>query len=93
MNLRVVNKGSLNNLVAEPDLVGDIKTIQRFDDEVEKIKSYLSKGNSSFLTVDDDGTLFFRGRLVVPRKQNLDSRSDVMREANTSRKQGISPGS
>ena len=44
MNLRVVNQGSLSNLVIEPDLVGTIKNLQGFDDDVDKIKSYIAKG-------------------------------------------------
>ena len=53
MNLRVVPQGSLNTLAVVPDLVGDIKTIQHYDSEVEKIKRYLAKGSphSSLLSM------------------------------------------
>ena len=72
MNLHVVSQGSLNTLVAIPDLVESIKTLQKYDSLAHKIKHYLKEGKPSFFTVDDTGTLFFNGRLVVPSKGNLD---------------------
>ena len=81
MNLRVIPQGSLNTLVVEPDLVESIKRLQKYDSQVEKIKCYLAEGRPSFFTVEDDGTLFFKGRLVVPSKDNLDMTREVMKEA------------
>jgi hypothetical protein len=72
LNLHIVPQGHLNTLVVEPDLEDLIKHIQKADSEVEKIKHYLAEGRRSFFTIDDDGTLFFKNRLVVPRKDNLD---------------------
>ena len=45
MNLRVVPQGSLNTLVVEPDLVDNIKMLQKYDSEVHKIKRHLAEGN------------------------------------------------
>ena len=81
MNLHVVSQGSLNTLVAIPDLVESIKTLQKYDSQAHKIKCYLEEGKPSFFTVDDTGTLFFKGRLVVPSKGNLDMTQEVMKEA------------
>jgi hypothetical protein len=92
MNLRVVPKGSLNTLTVESDLVGDIKTIQHYDSQVEKIKRDLAEGRPSFFTVDDNGALFFNGRLVVPSKDNLDMTQKVMKEAHDT-PLSIHPGS
>ena len=92
MNLPIVPQGYLNTLVVEPDLECNIKTRQNYCSEVEKIKKYLFQGNPSFYHVGDDGALFFKGRLVVPRKHNLDSRSDVMKEAHDT-PLSIHPGS
>ena len=69
MNLHVVPQGSLNTLVVEPDLVGSVKRLQKYDSQAQKIKRYLAEGKSSFFTVADDGTLYFKGRLVVPSKE------------------------
>ena len=82
VNLHVVSQGSLNTLVAKADLVDSIKELQNYDSQVEKIKRYLSEGKPSFFTVDDAGTLFFKGRLVVPSKrENLDMTQKVMKES------------
>ena len=70
MKLHVVSQGSLNTLVAIPDLVESIKTLQKYDSQAHQIKRYLEEGKPSFFTVDDTGTLFFKGRLVVPLKGN-----------------------
>ena len=56
-----------------------IKRLQKYDSQVEKIKRYLAEGRPSFFTVEDDDTLFFKGRLVVPSKDNLDMVQEVMK--------------
>ena len=66
MNLHVVTQGSLNTLVAKPDLVDNIKTLQNYDSQAHKIRRYLAEGKPSFFTIADDGTLYFKGRLAVP---------------------------
>ena len=82
MNLRVVSQGSLNTLAIEPDLLDSIKRIQGYDSEAHKIKRYLAEGKPSFFTIAEDGTLYFKGRLVVPcAEKNLDMTQEVMKEA------------
>ena len=68
MNPRVVPQGSLNTLVAKPNLEDSIKRLQKYDSEAHKIKRYLAEGRPSFFTIDDTGTLFFKGRLLVLQK-------------------------
>ena len=81
MNVHIVPQGSLNTLVVEPDLDRTIKTLQQYDSEVEEVKCNITEEKPSFFTIDDDGTLFFKTRLVVPRKDNLDVTPHVMKEA------------
>ena len=82
MNLRIVSQGSLNTLAVEPDLLDSIKRIHGYDSEAHKIKRYLAKGKPSFFTIAEDGTLYFKGRLVVPcAEKNLDMTQEVMKEA------------
>ena len=82
MNLRVVSQGSLNTLAVEPDLLDSIKRIQGYDSEAHKIKRYLAEGKPSFFTIAEDGTLYFKGRLVVPcAEKNLDMTQEVIKEA------------
>src|SRR3954469_22700880 len=77
MNLEIVPQGYLNTLVVESDLDHSIKVMQKYDSDVAKIKRDLARGKPAFFTVDDDGTLFFSNRLVVPRsKENLNMTPD-----------------
>ncbi|KAI4992194.1 hypothetical protein ZWY2020_046686 [Hordeum vulgare] len=69
MNLCVVNEGSLSNLVVEPDLVSSIKSIQSFEREVDKSKSYLVEGKPSCFALADYDALYIKGRLYVPHKR------------------------
>ena len=92
MNLHVVPQGSLHTLVVKPDLMNSIKTLQKYDSEAQRIKRYLAEGRPSSFTVDDDDTLFFQGRLVVPTKDNLNMTQKVMEEAHDT-PLSIHPGS
>ena len=93
LNLEIVPQGEVNNLVVEPDLDNSIKVIQTYDSDVAKIKRDLARGKAAFFTVDDDGTLFFDNRLVVPRsKPNLNLTPRVMKEAHDT-PLSIHPGS
>ena len=65
LNLEIVPQGYVNSLVVEPDLDYRIKKIQHYDSDDTNIKCDLAKGKPSFFTVNNDGTLFFRNRLVV----------------------------
>ena len=82
LNLEIVPHGEVNNLVVEPDLDGIIKWIQKCDSFIEKIKRFIARGQPSVFTVADDGTLYFKNRLVVPKsKPNLNLTPHVMKEA------------
>src|SRR3954470_10334173 len=82
MNLCVIPQGSLYTLAVEPDLVSSIKTIQGYDSEVHKIKRDLKEGKPSYFTIAGDGALYFKGRLVVPcKEENLNMTRKVMKEA------------
>src|SRR3954467_10856147 len=82
MNLRVIPQGSLYTLAVEPDLVSSIKTIQGYDSEAHKIKRDLKEGKPSYFTIAGDGALYFKGRLVVPcKEENLNMTRKVMKEA------------
>jgi hypothetical protein len=92
LNLHIVPQGHLNTLVVEPDLESKIRTRQKYDSEADKIKRDIAQGKPSDFSLDNEGTLYFKGRLVVPRKRNLDSRSDIMKEAHDT-PLSIHPGS
>ena len=81
LNIEIVPQGYVNTLAVEPDLVHTIKEMQKYDSEVHKIKRYLAGGKPSDFYLDNQGTLFFKGRLVVPTTHNQDMTRDVMMEA------------
>jgi hypothetical protein len=82
LNHHVVPQDSLNTMTVIPDLIDSIKTLQKYDRVVEKIKHYLTEGRPSFFTIADDGALYFKDRLVVPcRERNQDMTPEVMKEA------------
>ena len=93
LNIEIVPQGHVNSLVVEPDLDSTIKWIQTCDSDVEKIKRDIARGKPSFFTIADDGTLYFKDRLVVPRsKPNLNLTPRVMKEAHDT-PLSIHPGS
>src|SRR4051812_33521771 len=82
LNIEIVPRGHVNSLVVEPDLDGIIKWIQKAHSFVEKIKRFIARGQPSVFTIADDGTLYFKNRLVVPQsKPNLNLTPRVMKEA------------
>src|SRR4051812_38939391 len=93
LNLEIVPQGHVNSLVLKSDLDNSIKVIQGYDSDIAKIKRYLASGKPSFFHVADDGTMYFKGRLVVlTKKANLDYTPDVMKEAHDT-PLSIHPGS
>src|SRR3954467_1430967 len=82
LNLEIVPQGHVNSLVVEQNLDSIIKWIQKADSFVEKTKRFIARGHPSVFTVAEDGTLYFKNRLVVPQsKPNLNLTPRVMKEA------------
>src|ERR1041384_4322913 len=68
LNLEIVPQGHVNNLVLESSLDTLIKSRQPLSSDIMKIKQGIAEGKPSSFTVDtnDGGTVYFKGRLVVP---------------------------
>src|SRR4051812_36179714 len=66
MNLEIVPRGHVNSLVVEPDLFYRMKLAHSYDSDIQKIKRYVESGKPTSFTIADDGTLYFKGWLVVP---------------------------
>jgi hypothetical protein len=73
------------NVTLTPMLRGEIIAAQSSDDGVMHIKKRLVKGDPKvdYFCVDEEGTLWFKDRLVVPKNQEL--RKKIFDEANTSK--------
>jgi hypothetical protein len=89
---RVLSNLSLFNITLTPILRGEIIAAQKNDVGMAHIKRRIQEGDPKFAYFheDADGTLWFKDRLVVPRKEAL--RKKILDEARASR-YSIYPGS
>jgi hypothetical protein len=71
LNLQVVPQGYLANLIIASTLEERIRQAQLLDDEIQKTKANMQEPKYSSFSLDDRGTLFFQGRLVVPNDPSL----------------------
>jgi hypothetical protein len=90
LNLQVVPHGYLANLVVEPTLEEMIKKAQLRDGLIKNIKANMHKPKYKCFSLDNQGTVFFEGRIVVPKLQSL--REMIMKEAHDT-PLSIHPGS
>jgi hypothetical protein len=89
---RVLLDLSLFNITLTPTLKGEIIAAQKNDEGMGHIKRRIQEGDpkvACFLE-DGEGTLWFKERLVVPKREAL--KKNILDEAHTSR-YSIHPGS
>src|ERR1041385_2657561 len=79
LNLEIVPRGSLFNLVAKLTLEDQIIVAQRRARGVLRIKENIASGVAKCFSTDSKGMLFFENRLVVPK--NSDLRQLILKEA------------
>jgi hypothetical protein len=82
---------SLFNIVLAPTLRDEIIAAQKNDEAMDHIKRRMKEGDPKVTCFceDAEGTLWFKERLVVPKKEAL---KKILDEAHTSR-YSIHPGS
>src|SRR6266508_5033895 len=90
LNLGVFPQGTVLNLELVPTLREQIVAAQRSDKGITHIKQRLKNGEDLCLKQDQDGVIWFKNRLVVPKNQEL--RKQILDEAHLSRF-SIHPGS
>jgi hypothetical protein len=83
---------SLYNITLTPILRGEIIAAQRNDEGMSDIKRRIQEGdlNVAYFREDVEGVLWFKDKLVVPKKATL--KKKILDEAHTSR-YSIHPGS
>jgi hypothetical protein len=91
-NTRVPPSMTKYNVTFTPMLRGEIIAAQSSNEGVTHIKRRLTEGDPKvdYFCVDDEGVLWFKDRLVVPKNHEL--RRKIFDEAHTS-KYSIHPGS
>jgi hypothetical protein len=89
---RVLSDLSLFNITLTPTLRGEIIAAQKSDAVMTHIKRRIQEGNPKVACFHEDaeGTLWFKDRLVMSRKEAL--KKKILDEAHTSR-HSIHPGS
>ena len=90
LNLNLVPEGHLMNLVATPLLEEKIREAQLRDNCIKNIKEHIDKPKYKSFTIDDQGTVFFEGRIAVPKIQSI--RDMILKEAHDT-PLSIHPGS
>src|SRR6266542_1032519 len=83
MNLGMLAQGIVLNLELVPTLWEQIIAAQRKDKSISHVKRRLKDGEDLCFTQDQDGVIWFKNRLVVPK--NLELRKQVLDEAHLSR--------
>jgi hypothetical protein len=88
----VLPNTSLFNITLTPTLRDEIVAAQKNDEGIDHIKRRMKEGQPKVACFrkDAEGTLWFKERLVVPRKEAL--KKKILDEAHTSR-YPIHPGS
>jgi hypothetical protein len=78
----MVEHGSFASLVITSDLINEIKEAQKGNEGMGKIRARKIKGEAKEFTIDDDGTVWFGKRLVVPK--HFEPRQKILAEAHES---------
>src|SRR4051812_12542743 len=90
LNLEIVPHGYLSTLVVKPTLEDQIISAQKQDSGIREIKQNIASGDAKCFSANDQVTILFENRLVVPENQDL--RQVILKEAHDT-PLSIHPGS
>ncbi len=77
--LELVSRGFLANLEFQPTLMSQIKEAQKGNESIDGIKRRISSGKVPGFEEDDQGVLWYKGRICVPADSEL--KEVIMKEA------------
>src|SRR3954454_18914773 len=80
--LQLVSHGFLANLELQPTLFDQIKKAQPGDKSIEGINLHILKEELEGFTIDEEGILWYKNRLCVPKREEL--RQTILKEAHES---------
>ncbi|KAK1627803.1 hypothetical protein QYE76_002118 [Lolium multiflorum] len=69
--MELVSEGYLASIELQPTLIGQIKEAQKGNASIDGIKSQIAAGKAPGFTVDEEGVLWYNGRLCVPSDSEL----------------------
>ena len=90
LKIEVIQQGSLTNIIVESTIRDQIVAAQKENKGIAHIKERVRKGKAECFGIDDEGVLWFKNRLVVPKVPGL--RQSILEEAHATRL-SIHPGS
>ncbi|KAK1682060.1 hypothetical protein QYE76_042908 [Lolium multiflorum] len=77
--LELVSEGYLASIELQPTLVSQIKEAQKGNASIDGIKNQIAAGKAPGFTVDEEGVLWYNGRLCVPSDSEL--KQVILKEA------------
>ncbi|KAK1649149.1 hypothetical protein QYE76_066954 [Lolium multiflorum] len=77
--MELVSEGFLGSLELQPTLISQIKEAQKGNASIDGIKSQIVAGKAPGFTVDEEGVLWYNGRLCVPSDSEL--KQVILKEA------------
>ncbi|KAK1680781.1 hypothetical protein QYE76_041629 [Lolium multiflorum] len=77
--MELVSEGFLASIELQPTLISQIKEAQKSNASIDGIKSQLAAGKAPGFTVDEEGVLWYNGRLCVPSDSEL--KQVILKEA------------
>ncbi|KAK1681723.1 hypothetical protein QYE76_042571 [Lolium multiflorum] len=77
--MELVSEGFLASMELQPTLVGQIKEAQKGNASIDGIKNQIAAGKAPGFTIDEEGVLWYNGRLCVPSDSEL--KQVILKEA------------
>ncbi|KAK1610933.1 hypothetical protein QYE76_034606 [Lolium multiflorum] len=77
--MELVSEGFLASMELQPTLIGQIKEVQKGNASIDGIKTKIAAGKAPGFTVDEEGVLWYNGRLCVPSDSEL--KQVILKEA------------
>ena len=71
LNVEVIQQGKLTNITIEATIRDQIIAAQKENKGIAHIKERIKNGKAECFKVDDEGVLWFKNRLVVPKVLEL----------------------
>jgi hypothetical protein len=90
LNMGMIQHGTLTQLKLESIILQRIIDAQRTDKDMKYIHEKMEAGKANFFRKDDQGVIWFKDRIVVPK--DVEVRQQILDEAHHSR-YSIHPGS
>ena len=83
LNVEVIQQGSLTNIIVEANIRDQIIASQKENKGIAHIKERVRNGKAECFSIDDEGVLWFKDRLVVPKVTEL--LQTILEEAHATR--------